>query len=69
MPAARKWGELDRTAKANLDPCQLRRFFEYKEELRLGGHAWSDAYEILSGFLWDETEEPYDPDEDDEVVE
>ena len=52
-----EWNELDGAAEANLSSHALVRFFAYKEELRRDGHGWKDdAYDILSGFIWDSSE-------------
>jgi hypothetical protein len=53
------WNELDEAAAKNLTPVGLKVFHEYKEQLRCDGHKWeNDAYDILRGYIWDESEEP-----------
>lgn len=53
-----EWDELDSAAKTNLGDSGFERFQRYKEELRKDGHAWrGDACDILTGYIWDESEE------------
>lgn len=52
-----EWDELDGAADANLNEQGLREFFEYKKRLYEEGHSWEDAEEILTGFIWDESED------------
>lgn len=50
------WNELDEAAEKNLTPLGLKIFHEYKDDLRQMGHKWeNDAYDILSGYIWDES--------------
>ena len=52
------WTELDRVAKINLKPHLQVEFHRYKEQLRQEGRAWEDdARDILSGFIWDNSED------------
>ena len=51
------WAELNYAAKTNLSPDKLKAFHKFKDQLREDGHKWEhDAYDILSGFIWDATE-------------
>lgn len=52
-----EWDELDGAALQNLNDRQQREFHRYKNELFEDGHSWDDAREILTGFIWDESED------------
>lgn len=52
-----EWNELDGAARKNLNERQEREFNRYKNELYEDGHNWEDAEEILTGFIWDESED------------
>jgi len=55
------WNNLDAAARSNLDISGFIQFQRYKEQLKLDGHTWSDdAEDILTGHIWDESEEPND---------
>jgi len=55
------WTELDLTAMVNLDADHIQRFQQYKAELKAKGHKWEhDACDILKGYIWDESEVPYE---------
>ncbi len=57
------WNELDGAAEANLEGDALPEFYRYKEQLKSEGHKWQDdASDILSGYIWDASEEPYNED-------
>ena len=52
------WDELDGAALVNLGDAGFAEFIKYKEELKRDGHDWrGDAYEILTGYIWDESED------------
>ncbi len=51
-----EWNELDGAAEANLNEQSLREFYRYKKRLYEEGYSWEDAEEILTGFIWDESE-------------
>lgn len=51
-----KWHELDGAAEANLNEQGCREFLRYKKRLYEEGYSWEDAEEILTGFIWDESE-------------
>ena len=51
-----EWNELDWAAEANLNEQSLREFYRYKKRLYEEGYSWEDAEEILTGFIWDESE-------------
>lgn len=56
--ACDKWISLDDAARANLRGADLSEFFRYRDRLRDEGHQWTgDAEEILTGFIWDNSEE------------
>lgn len=53
-----EWDELDNAAKANLGESGFQKFLRYKEQLKLDSHEWeNDAQDILTGYIWDESEE------------
>ena len=57
----RSWSDLDDAARANLSSRDLAEFFRYRDNLRSDGHHWSDdAYVILTGFIWDASEDDLD---------
>ena len=54
-----EWNELDNAASANIPKHRMEEFLRYKKSLKDDGHQWkNDAYDILTGFIWDESEEP-----------
>ena len=58
-----KWNELDSAARANLGEAGFEAFERYKQQLFRDGHEWDDdAYDVLTGYIWDESEEPYEDD-------
>lgn len=55
---ADKWTSLDIAARANLHGAALSEFFRYRDQLRAEGHQWEgDAEAILTGYIWDNSEE------------
>ena len=53
-----EWISLDDAARANLRGADLSEFFRYRDRLRDEAHQWTgDAEEILTGFIWDNSEE------------
>lgn len=50
------WGELDGAAESNLGTSGLYRFLKYKRELFESGIDWSEASQILTGYIWEESE-------------
>lgn len=56
------WGTLDSAALANLDASGVKRFHEYKRDLREEGYSWEDAEEILSGHIWGDLDDAADND-------
>lgn len=52
-----EWKGLDGAARANLNDWQQSKFHQYKKRLYEEGHSWEDAEEILTGFIWDESED------------
>lgn len=47
---------LDGAARANLSQQGVKRFMEYKARLLADGTSAADINDILSGFIWDESE-------------
>lgn len=47
------WDSLDCVAKSNLSTSHYERFIDYKETLKIDGHSWEDAKDILTGFIRD----------------
>ncbi len=52
-----EWDELDGAAKNNLNVHQQGKSQQRKMELFEAGYSWEDAEEILTGFIWDESED------------
>lgn len=53
-----EWMELDNAARANLGDSGMYEFNRYKLRLKLEGHQWeNDARDILTGYIWDESED------------
>jgi len=49
--------DLDMAAAANLSPSGVRRYAEYKASLLKKGEPADSVRMILTGFIWDESEE------------
>lgn len=49
--------DLDMAAKANLSARGLSRYHERKQELLSQGEDWEEIELILTGWIWDESEE------------
>ena len=48
------WNELDGAARRNLNPYDFMKYQARKGSLKWEGREWyGDAYETLSGFIWD----------------
>lgn len=60
-----EWHGLDDEARANLGdvPGGIVRFVDRRDGLFTAGETWDDAKDILTGFIWDESEDPYLEDE------
>ena len=52
-----QWNELDSAARANLTDSQVAEYERYKQDLKQGGTEVKEGLKILSGFIWDESEE------------
>jgi hypothetical protein len=53
-----EWDSLDIAAKANLGTVGFEKFLRFKKQLRANGHHWeNDAQNILTGYIWDESED------------
>lgn len=50
-----EWDSLDSAAEKNIG--SMSRFLEYKKVLRRDDIPWAEAEIILTGFIWDESEE------------
>ena len=51
------WDSLDAAAEANLD--STIEYYKYKAKLKKQCTTWEDAECILTGYIWDESEEEY----------
>jgi len=49
--------DLDMAATANLTPAGVRRYAEYKASLLKEGEPADSVRMMLTGFIWDESEE------------
>lgn len=53
--------DLDNAARANLDESGVRDYLRYKQDLMQRGEPIESMREILTGFIWDRSEEVDDP--------
>lgn len=48
---------MDAAAKANLEPWEISDYEKYRDSLIADGESADDMFHILSGYIWDASEE------------